>query len=93
MHRENYFESVKSYVDEQGYEEEITAENFVVPSEDDYVDFGEATEEWDIAESKPGLWENIRRKKKREGDKYRPAKPGDPDRPDPKTWKKLTKKE
>jgi hypothetical protein len=41
--------------------------------------------------NKPGLWENIRKKKEREGKKYRPAKPGDPDRPDPKQWKKLTK--
>jgi len=41
--------------------------------------------------SKPGLWENIRKKKEREGKKYRPAKPGDKDRPDPKMWEKLTK--
>jgi len=93
MSKKNYFESVKSYVDEQGYAEEITSDNFVVPEEGDYVDFGEATEDWDISEAKPGLWENIRKKKDREGKKYRPAKPGDPDRPDPKTWKKLTKKE
>jgi hypothetical protein len=38
--------------------------------------------------SKPGLWENIRKKKEREGKKYKPAKPGDPDRPDPEAWKK-----
>jgi hypothetical protein len=43
------------------------------------------------AADKPGLWENIRRKKEREGKKYRPAKPGDKDRPDPEMWKKLTK--
>lgn len=43
------------------------------------------------AAKKPGLWENIRKKKEREGKKYKPAKPGDPDRPDPKQWKKLTK--
>jgi hypothetical protein len=42
-------------------------------------------------ENKPGLWENIRKKKEKEGKKYRPAKPGNPDRPDPKQWKKLTK--
>ena len=42
------------------------------------------------AADRPGLWENIRRKKEREGKKYRPAKPGDPDRPDTKQWKKLT---
>lgn len=39
---------------------------------------------------KPGLWDNIRKKKEREGKKYKPAKPGDKDRPDSKTWKKLT---
>jgi hypothetical protein len=43
------------------------------------------------AADRPGLWENIRKKKDREGKKYKPAKPGDPDRPDPKQWKKLTK--
>jgi hypothetical protein len=43
------------------------------------------------AADKPGLWENIRRKKDREGKKYKPARPGDKDRPDPKQWKKLTK--
>ena len=41
--------------------------------------------------NKPGLWENIRKKREREGKKYRPAKPGDKDRPDPEQWKDLTK--
>jgi hypothetical protein len=51
------------------------------------------TENDDTSEggSKPGLWENIRKKKEREGKKYRPAKPGDKDRPNPEMWKKLTK--
>ncbi len=40
--------------------------------------------------SKDGLWDNIRQKKDREGKKYKPAKKGDKDRPDPKQWKKLT---
>jgi hypothetical protein len=40
---------------------------------------------------RPGLWDNIRKKKEREGKKYRPAKPGDKDRPDSDQWKKLTK--
>ena len=35
-----------------------------------------------------GLWDNIRRKKAREGKNYKPAKKGDPDRPDEKSWKK-----
>lgn len=43
------------------------------------------------AGDKPGLWENIRKKKQREGDDYRPAKPGDKDRPDPEAWKKAQK--
>ncbi len=43
------------------------------------------------AADRPGLWENIRKKKQREGKKYKPAKPGDKDRPDPEQWKKLTK--
>jgi hypothetical protein len=42
------------------------------------------------AADRPGLWENIRRKKDREGDSYKPAKPGDKDRPDTKQWKRLT---
>ena len=43
------------------------------------------------AADKPGLWENIRKKREKKGKKYRPAKPGDKDRPDPEQWKKLTK--
>lgn len=43
------------------------------------------------AADKPGLWDNIRKKKQKEGKKYRPARPGDKDRPNPEQWKKLTK--
>lgn len=71
-----------------GYEEELNEDNAYIPSQAEYEDFGEATEEYDIAAERPGLWENIRKKKEREGKKYKPAKPGDPDRPDPKSWKK-----
>jgi hypothetical protein len=73
---------------EAGYAEELTEDNFYVPSQAEYEDFGEETEEWDIAGEKPGLWENIRKKKEREGKNYKPAKPGDPDRPDKDAWKK-----
>jgi hypothetical protein len=45
----------------------------------------------DAASRRPGLWDNIRKKKEREGKKYKPAKPGDKDRPDTEMWKKLTK--
>ena len=71
-----------------GFTEELTEENFYIPAEAEYEDFGEPDEEWDIAEAKPGLWENIRKKKEREGKNYKPAKKGDPDRPDPEAWKK-----
>lgn len=73
---------------EAGYAEEVTEENFYAPCEDEYEDFGEETSEWDIASEKPGLWENIRKKKEREGKNYKPAKPGDPDRPSKDAWKK-----
>lgn len=76
-----YREHIQEHFSETGYTEELTEANFVIPAEEDYIDFGEETEEWDVAAERPGLWENIRRKKQREGDKYRPAKPGDPDRP------------
>jgi len=71
-----------------GFEEEINEDNFVVPEENDYIEADEDIEEWDIAADRPGLWENIRKKKEREGKKYKPAKPGDPDRPDPESYKK-----
>ena len=67
-----------------GFTEEITEENFYIPAEAEYEDFGEETEEHDAA----SLWENIRKKKEREGKKYKPAKKGDKDRPDPEAWKK-----
>ena len=71
-----------------GYVEEINEDNFYIPSEAEYEDWGEDAEEWDISVAKPGLWENIRKKKEREGKKYKPAKKGDNDRPDPEAWKK-----
>jgi hypothetical protein len=75
-------------MDEHGWTEEITEQNFYAPTEAEYEDLGEETEEWNWAADRPGLWENIRKKKEREGKKYKPAKKGDKDRPDPKSWKK-----
>lgn len=77
-----------------GSTEELTEDNFVVPNEEDYVSaddvfFEESEiEEFDISVAKPGLWENIRKKKEREGKNYKPAKPGDPDRPTPEQIKR-----
>lgn len=64
----------------------ITIHNFVMfgPSETD-------TEGAEASKNRPGLWENIRKKKERMGKSYKPAKPKDKDRPDTNQWKKLTK--
>jgi hypothetical protein len=85
------FDEIKEFFNETGFTEELNEANFVVPNDEDYIDFGEETEEWDISEAKPGLWENIRKKKEREGKNYKPAKPGDKDRPNPDAWKKAQK--
>jgi len=77
--------------EEYGFTEELTEDNWYCPAEAEYetdIDWNEPTEEWDISEAKPGLWENIRKKKEREGKNYKPAKKGDKDRPDPEAWKK-----
>jgi hypothetical protein len=70
--------------DTYGFTEDLTEENFYIPAEAEYEDFGEEEEEHDAA----SLWENIRKKKEREGKNYKPAKKGDKDRPDPEAWKK-----
>lgn len=57
----------------------------------DFVMFVSESSDTTESGSKPGLWDNIRKKKEKEGKNYRPAKPGDKDRPDPEQWKKLTK--
>ena len=78
-----------------GHTEELTEDNFYIPTEEEYandIDWGEDTEEWDVSVAKPGLWDNIRKKKEREGKNYKPAKKGDPDRPDPESWKKAQSK-
>jgi len=64
----------------------LTIHNFLM-----FGDTETDTEGTEAAKNLPGLWENIRKKKEREGKKYKPAKRGDPDRPDPEAWKKLTK--
>ena len=74
--------------------EDLTVDNLYIPEEKEYVSkeeiaFEEAdTLQYDIAKERPGLWENIRRKKKREGKNYKPAKVGDKDRPSPEAWEK-----
>jgi len=82
----------------QGWTEEISALNYDdldVPTEEMYYDgYDDEPEEWyDLSEAKNGLWDNIRKKKEREGKNYKPAKKGDKDRPDPDAWKKAQSKE
>jgi|TARA_B100000085_G_scaffold128760_1_gene117220 hypothetical protein len=63
--------------EEYGFTEDLTEDNWYCPTEAEYVDdveWGEQTEEWDVSEARPGLWENIRRKKEREGKNYKPAR-------------------
>jgi len=92
--RSDFLSRIKDayYENTFGSTEIITEDNFYIPEDSEYVDFDEAVEEWDIAKERPGLWENIRKKKEREGKKYRPAKPGDPDRPNKDAWKKAQSK-
>ena len=68
--------------DTYGFTEELTEDNFYIPAEAEYEDFGEEVEEHDAA----SLWENIRKKKEREGKNYKPAKKGDKDRPSKEAW-------
>lgn len=72
-----------------GYTEEVNENTLVIPLEHEYYDTEDdnSIEIWDVAIAKPGLWENIRKKRDREGKKYKPAKRGDPDRPSPEAWK------
>ena len=87
MKQEDLFDGLEVHFEaksEFGDTEELTEANFIIPEEEDYVDFGEETEEVDVA----GLWENIRKKKEREGKNYRPAQPGDKDRPSKEALKR-----
>ena len=64
----------------------------MIPAEEDYLDFGEEEFVWDFAADRPGLWENIRRKKEREGKNYKPAKTEKEGRPTQEQLKKAQSK-
>ena len=87
-------ESVKEGLTESWLQGKIAVTEDYMLTIHNFLMYGETetdTEAAEAAKNLPGLWENIRKKKEREGKKYRPAKPGDKDRPDPEQWKKLTK--
>jgi len=83
-------ENCENEEDAYGSEEEINEDNFYIPEESEYV----TAEEVELDESEiieveaAGLWENIRKKKAREGKNYKPAKPGDKDRPQKEAWER-----
>jgi len=93
----NYKEEMEDEEDDTELDasgEDLNEDNFYCPEESEYVTAEEVAfseddvVEYDIAMKRPGLWENIRRKKKREGKNYKPAKPGDKDRPSKDAWEK-----
>lgn len=89
-HLEN--SSVKENLTESWLQGKIAVTEDYVRTIHDFVMFSVEEDDTESeAGSKPGLWENIRKKKEREGKNYKPAKPGDKDRPDSEQWKKLTK--
>ena len=87
-------ESVKEGLTESWLQGKIAVTEDYMLTIHNFLMYGETetdTEGAEAAKNLPGLWKNIRKKKEREGKKYRPAKPGDKDRPDSDQWKKLTK--
>lgn len=96
----NHAMSILNSLEDPRVSENLTAphlQGIIAVAEDhmrgihDFVMFVDGFSDNSESSSKPGLWDNIRKKREKEGKKYKPAKPGDPDRPDPKMWKKLTK--
>ena len=83
--------SVKENLTESWLQGKIAITEDYMRTIHDFVKYVPSDDDNSYAGDKPGLWENIRKKREREGKKYKPAKPGDPDRPDPEQWKKLTK--
>lgn len=83
--------SVKENLTESWLQGKIAITEDYMRTIHDFVKYVPSDDEDSYAADKPGLWENIRKKRKKEGKKYRPAKRGDKDRPDPEMWKKLTK--
>ena len=87
-------DSVKEGLTESWLQGKIAVTEDYMLTIHNFLMFGETetdTEGAEAAKNLPGLWENIRKKKERMGKKYKPAKPGDKDRPDPEQWKNLTK--
>jgi hypothetical protein len=83
--------SVKENLTESWLQGKIAITEDYMRTIHDFVKYVPSDDDNSFAGNKPGLWDNIRKKKEREGKNYKPAKRGDKDRPDPDQWKKLTK--
>lgn len=93
LFEDSYLDECVNCTDDEevyGSEEELDEDNFYIPQELEYI----SAEEIELDESEileidaAGLWENIRKKKAKEGKNYKPAKPGDKDRPSKEAWEK-----
>lgn len=89
----SYLDECENCINEEevyGTVEDLDQDNFYIPEESEYL----TAEEIELDESEiveveaAGLWENIRKKKARQGKNYKPAKPGDKDRPQKEAWER-----
>ena len=87
----NTSDSVKNNLTESWLQGKIAITEDYMRTIHDFVKYVPSDDDNTYAGDKPGLWENIRKKKEREGKNYKPAKPGDKDRPNPDAWKKAQK--
>jgi hypothetical protein len=83
--------SVKENLTESWLQGKIAITEDYMRTIHDFVKYVPSEGDNTFAGDKPGLWDNIRKKREREGKNYKPAKRGDKDRPDSDQWKKLTK--
>ena len=83
--------SVKENLTESWLQGKIAITEDYMRTIHDFVKYVPSEDDNSFAGDKPGLWDNIRKKREREGKNYKPAKRGDKDRPDPDQWKRLTK--
>lgn len=81
-------ENVKENLTESWLQGKIAITEDYMKTIYDFVMYNPSDADTTEGADRPGLWENIRKKKEREGKNYRPAKPGDPDRPTKDALKK-----
>jgi hypothetical protein len=83
--------SVKENLTESWLQGKIAVTEDYMTTIHNFVMFAPLETDTQAAENRPGLWENIRKKREKMGKNYKPAKPGDKDRPGSDQWKRLTK--